>query len=175
MIKTEFIKKPHRSVLSTVLWIVLGSSIVICGIALTYAIQKYRIFSISKAIHHGREEIVSLKSKEQVVLELLPQIEQINMNRTHIDSLRSYAIPAYSIVREIELAKPRAAELQFMNVNPDSIELVGVVPLNRIAVDFVRQLKSSSLFSAVELVELKAVDGLYGLEYKIVVRLTRQS
>ncbi len=174
MIKTELLKPTPRSVLSTVLVVVLGSCIVICGIAVAYTIERYRLFKISQTIQHGREEIVSLKVTEQTVGELESQIAQTDRQWDAIDTLRSYHIPVYSIITEVERSKPRAAQLQLLSARPPEIELIGTVPLNRIAVDFVRQLKNSSMFSEAELVELKAMTGFFGLEFKIVVRVASQ-
>lgn len=172
MIKTELIQRPRRSVLPTVLICTLGSAIVICGIGVTYMLQCYRLFKLSRTIHAGRERIIALKVKEETVLNLEAQLAQVNGRRATLDTLRNRRLSIYSIVTELEKSKPRAAELQFISVRPESIELAGRVPINRIAVDFVRQLKNSSLLSDAELVELKAIAGLYGLEFKIVVHLT---
>ena len=174
MLKTEILKKPRRSVLSTVLVIVLGASIVICGIALAFAIQKYRLLTVSKAIHRGREQIVSLKEKEENVLTIEDRIGELKRQCASLDSIRRSSVPTTTVVGEIERAKPRTANLEFIDIRSDRLELIGTVPLNRIAVDYVRQLKNSSLLSETELVELKTVGGLSGLAFKIVARWGNQ-
>lgn len=167
MLKTEFIVPPRRSFLSTVLVLVIGASIVICGIALAFTVQRYRMYRLSRAIHHGKDRIVQLKTEEENAIALKGQVELITRRRVAVDSVSRYSLPLSSAIEQVVAAKPRAVELQFINLTPDKIELIGVVPVNRFVVDFVRQLKSSPLFSDAELIELKSIDTEPGLAFTI--------